>query len=78
VDQLTWGQVDSDSARGGWRYGWNNNEADNSACQWSAMSLIAAGEHFGLKVPAFVKSENRIWLSNSFDGNHYGYSARGD
>ena len=41
VDMYAWGQVDSGSAAGGWRYSWNY-AADKSASQWAAIGMIAA------------------------------------
>lgn len=59
VDTIAWGQADTSSwARGGWRYGFNDQSGDNSACQWNAIGAIGAERVFGTIVPAWVKTEN--------------------
>ncbi len=73
VDMYAWGQTDSGTKRGGWRYSWNS-DADNSAAQWGAIGLLAAEENFGIRAPDFVRTENDIWLTNSSNGTLYGYS----
>lgn len=84
IDAYSWGQADGTSSpRGGWRYGLNDQSADNSACQWMAIGAIAAERIFGTTIPPFVKDQNRdYWLAQSqyldgsfagFDG-HLGYS----
>ncbi|MCC6406160.1 MAG: PKD domain-containing protein [Planctomycetes bacterium] len=67
IDTIAWGQADTASwYRGGWRYGWNDQSADNSACQWNSIGTIGAERVFGSIVPAFVKSENlNYWIPNS-------------
>ena len=83
IDAYAWGQVDSSSYRGGWRYSWNS-QADNSACQWAAIGILAARDLWGATVPAFVYSENLIWLSASQTpvppsaATGYGYTGRGE
>jgi len=73
VDAFAWGQGDSGSARGGWRYNWGN-EADSSACQWAAIGMIGAEDNFGVWVPDFCKSENNnYWLRYSYNGTTFGY-----
>ncbi|MGA1840943.1 MAG: PKD domain-containing protein [bacterium] len=77
VDMYAWGQVDSGSARGGWRYSWNS-AADNSACQWAAIGMIAAEDNFGILIPQWVKDENDIWLNYSYNGTGFGYTGAGN
>jgi hypothetical protein len=74
VDMYAWGQVDSGSAAGGWRYSWNS-QADNSASQWAAIGMIAAERHFGCTVPQWVKDRNDSWLNNSYNSaGYFGYT----
>jgi len=77
VDSYAWGQTDSGGSRGGWRYSWNSS-ADNSVCGWAAVGMIAAEDVWGLAPPPFVKTENDIWLTTSYDGTGFGYSGRGN
>ena len=78
ADTFAWGQGDSGAARGGWRYNWGN-EADNSACQWAAIGMIAAEDNFGIWIPDFVKTENNdYWLQYSYDGTGFGYTSAGN
>ena len=83
VDMYAWGQDDSGSDRGGWRYGWNS-DSDNSACQWAAIGILPARDLFGATVPQFVIDENLDWLSASqtpappTDATGYGYTGRGE
>jgi hypothetical protein len=80
LDTYSYGQADTASFyRGGWRYGWNTQDADNSACQWWAIGGIAAERVFGLTVPQFVKDENlNFWIPQSqyFDGTNAGTDGR--
>jgi hypothetical protein len=64
VDSYAYGQYDYGSNRGGWRYSWNQGP-DNSACQWAAIGILAAERVFGCTVPAWVKTQNLIWLNYS-------------
>ena len=85
VDSYAYGQYDSGSARGGWRYSWNSFP-DNSAAQWGAIGMIPAERLWGaavigpggIIVPDWVKTENMVWLnySNSTDGG-FGYMGKG-
>jgi PKD repeat protein len=78
VDMYAWGQDDSGSDRGGWRYDWQSG-ADNSACQWAAIGMLAAEDNFGVNVPQFVKQENNnYWLWYSYDGTGFGYTGPGN
>jgi RHS repeat-associated protein len=74
ADMYSWGQVDAGWPRGGWRYGWNG-DADNSAAQWGAIGLIPAERLWGITVPEFVKTENRVWTDYSYwSGGGFGYT----
>lgn len=64
-DMYAWGQDDSGSDRGGWRYSWNY-DSDNSACQWAAIGMIPAERTWGCTVPNFVKEQNDGWLNYSY------------
>lgn len=76
VDMYAWGQYDSASVGGGWRYSWNTHP-DNSAAQWGAIGMLAAEEIFGLSIPQWVKDRNNVWLNYSYDGTGFGYTSRG-
>lgn len=77
VDMYAWGQDDSGSDMGGWRYNWNY-DSDNSASQWGAIGMIAAESHFGCTVPNWVKERNNSWLNASYGGTGFGYTGRGN
>ncbi|MCP3950789.1 MAG: PKD domain-containing protein, partial [Desulfobacterales bacterium] len=77
VDMYAYGQVESGGSRGGWRYSWHSG-ADNSACQWAAIGMLAAEDNFGINIPQFVKDENDIWLDYSYNGTGFGYSSAGN
>jgi len=57
VDFFTWGQVDSGTGRGGWRYYANYGGSDMSTAQWPPLGMIAAEENMGSTVPQFVRDE---------------------
>ena len=78
-DMYAWGQKDSGSDRGGWRYSWNS-DSDNSVSQWAAIGMIPAEDKWGCTVPQWVKDYNNVWLSYSFNasGKYFGYSYYGD
>ncbi len=77
-DAFAWGQVDTGTARGGWRYSWNSG-ADNSASQWAAIGVIPTEDNFGIWIPDFVKTENNsFWLEYSYNGTGFGYSSSGN
>jgi hypothetical protein len=61
VDWAAFGQVDSGSGRGGWRYYANYGNSDNSTAQWPVLGLVAA-EQWGIFAPQFVKDELNIWI----------------
>jgi RHS repeat-associated protein len=76
VDMYAWGQADSGSDIGGWRYSWNV-DSDNSAAQWAAIGMIAAESHFGCNVPQWVKDRNNTWLNYSDSSSGFGYEGSG-
>jgi hypothetical protein len=74
LDMYAWGQSESGTARGGWRYSFNA-DSDNSTSQWWAIGGIAAERVFHSTIPQFVKDENlNFWLAYSqfLDGTHAG------
>ena len=74
-DMYAYGQVDSGNARGGWQYSWNYR-SDNSAAQWAAIGMIPAQQApWNCTVPNWVKTENEIWLSYSYNSGHFGYTS---
>ncbi|MDF1552331.1 MAG: PKD domain-containing protein, partial [Deferrisomatales bacterium] len=77
MDTYAWGQVDSGAHRGGWRYNWNS-DADNSACQWAAIGMLAVQDNFGINIPQFVHDENDVWLTTSYNGTGFGYTVAGN
>ena len=76
VDQYAWGQYDSASVGGGWRYSWNQHP-DNSAAQWGAIGVLALKQVFGLDLPQWAKDSNNVWLNYSFGGAGFGYTGAG-
>jgi hypothetical protein len=59
VDVIAWGQGNSGTYYGGWRYTWNyGGDSDNSANQWNAIGLLGAERQFGIPIPSFVKQAN--------------------
>jgi len=83
IDAYAWGQHDSSSVGGGWRYSWNQH-GDNSACQWAAIGVLALKQVFGLDFPQWVKDRNDHWLTYShqvFSGGvqgGFGYTGVGN
>ncbi len=76
VDMYCWGQYDG-SCGGGWRYGWND-WPDNSASQWASVGLLAAERYWGLAVPSWAKSWNKVWCQYSKGSTGFGYTGSGD
>jgi len=76
VDMYAWGQCDSGSYRGGWRYTFDSSDADNSACQWAAIGMMAAEDNFDIYIPEFVKKYNDRWLTFSYDGSGFRYNTK--
>jgi hypothetical protein len=60
---------------GGWRYGCNSGDSDNSVSQWPVIGMESAEVNFGsygLIVPQFVKNELDHWIDfiqNDVDGD---------
>jgi len=82
VEYIAWAQHDGTgdpNGRGGWRYGPNDWDSDNSVSQWPVLGLIVA-EGFGCTVPGFVRSELDYWIDyiqNDASGGS-GYTAPTD
>lgn len=80
IDFFAWGQVDSGSGRGGWRYYANYSDADMSTTQWPPLGMKIARDEMGCTVPAFVGTELVLFLnatqSNDQDNDNgaFGYS----
>jgi len=68
VDYMAWAQADEDCGphRGGWRYGADECDSDNSNSGYATLGLgfAAAAPPFGfeLTVPDFVKNELSLWI----------------
>jgi len=70
VDYMAWAQADEgcgdDDHRGGWRYGGNDCNSDNSNSGYATLGLGFAQYPppygFGLTVPQWVKDELSIWI----------------
>ncbi len=84
VDYMAFGQCDSGSGRGGWRYS-PNSGADNS-CAGFAVSGLGYAESprygFNCTIPQFVKDELKIWIDyiqtdGGADDGGSGYTAPG-
>lgn len=63
VDFFAWGQVDSGSGRGGWRYYANYGGSDMSTTQWPPLGMLAAEQNMGATVPQFVRDELVYFLN---------------
>ena len=80
VDFFAYGQVDSVSGRGGWRYYANFFGSDMSTTQWPPLGMLAAEENMGSTVPPFVRSELIYFLDYTqhtacdFNNGGFGYS----
>lgn len=79
VDAYAWGQTNTGSYYGGWRYNWNYGHSDNSTNQWAAIGLIAAEREFGATVPPWVKtanvnSVNLTQLTSGSQAGQFGYT----
>jgi PKD repeat protein len=77
LDAYAWGQSESGGARGGWRYNWNA-DSDNSVAQWAAIGMLAAEEVWDIVAPQWVKDENDVWLTASYNGTGFGYAGPGN
>ena len=86
VDFFAWGQVDSGSGRGGWRYYANYPGSDMSTTQWPPLAMIAAElappTGMGSTVPQFVRDELIHFLDytqhTACDNNNGGFGYSGD
>ncbi len=79
VDYIAYAQKEGTSgAAGGWRYGPNYYNSDNSVTQWPILGLIAAeGAPWNISAPQWVKDRAKIWLAydqNTSGGYGYHYS----
>jgi hypothetical protein len=83
-DFWAWGQVDSGTGRGGWRYYANYNGSDMSTAQWPPLGMLAAEQNMGCIVPQFVRDELVYFLTYTQylgldnDNGAFGYSYTGD
>jgi len=74
ADTIFWGQTDDPGVKGGgWRYGWNAQEQDNSAAQWSALGLWPPEKLLGIRTPDWVRAQLRRWLDYSNTSGFFGY-----
>ena len=81
-DIYAWGQQDTGTYRGGWRYNWNFGSSDNSISQWAAIGMIPAQlPPWNCNVPQWVKTNNNnnwtwysysTWASGLYGG--FGYT----
>lgn len=62
IDYFAFGQNESGTARGGWRYYANSGDSDNSTAQWPVVSMVYA-ERLGIHAPQFVKDELDVWVN---------------
>ena len=64
VDWFSYCQTDLSHGvyRGGWRYGCNSGDSDNSVSQWPVIGMESAAVNFGTTVPQFVKDELSMWI----------------
>jgi hypothetical protein len=60
VDYFAYGQNESGTARGGWRYYSNYGSSDQSTTQWPVITALFASK-MGVTMPDFVKDELAIW-----------------
>jgi hypothetical protein len=90
VDYIAWAQTDSDAGdyRGGWRYGPNAGDSDNSVTGYVVLGLVYAESPppfgFGITIPAFVKTELNYWINyiqnhdvtdvDNYGGSGYDYN----
>jgi len=73
VDYFAYGQSDSGTARGGWRYYADYNQSDNSTAQWPVIGMLFA-QKMGVQTPQFVKDELKHWIAyiqNANGGSGY-------
>ncbi|MBP8283363.1 MAG: hypothetical protein KAX46_05550, partial [Chromatiaceae bacterium] len=73
IDYFAFGQNDSGTGRGGWRYSANSGLSDNSTAQWPVIAALFASEP-GVAAPSFVKDEMAYWIEyiqNANGGSGY-------
>ena len=73
IDYFAFGQNDSGTGRGGWRYWANSGLSDNSTAQWPVIAALFASEP-GVAAPSFVKDEMAYWIEyiqNANGGSGY-------
>ena len=73
LDYFAFGQNDSGTGRGGWRYYANSGLSDNSTAQWPVIAMLFASE-LGVNPAAFVKDELAVWIEyiqNANGGSGY-------
>ena len=73
LDYFAFGQNDSGTGRGGWRYWANYSNSDNSTAQWPVIAMLFASES-GVNPAAFVKDELAWWteyIQNANGGSGY-------
>ncbi|HUU84857.1 MAG TPA: hypothetical protein VM243_15255, partial [Phycisphaerae bacterium] len=63
VDYLAYGQNDSSSSRGGWRFQANTPPSGNENSPWACQAMMAVEQEWGLIVPQFVKDELVYWIA---------------
>ncbi len=63
IDWFAYGQSDSGTARGGWRYYADYNQSDNSTAQWGAIAGLYATE-MGVTAQQGVKDELDYWIDH--------------
>lgn len=61
IDWFAYGQSDSGTARGGWRYYADYNQSDNSTAQWGAIAGLYATK-MGVTAQTGVKNELDYWI----------------
>lgn len=49
--------------RGGWHYGFQAGDSDNSTSQWPVVGLIFANTKMGIPIPASIPSELSYWTT---------------
>lgn len=77
VDFFAYGQDDSGTGRGGWRYYANYGDSDMSTTQWPPLGMLAAKENMGSTIPQFVRDELILFLdytqNNELNENNGGF-----
>jgi hypothetical protein len=71
--------ADAAQGAGGWRYGPNYGDSDNSVTQWPALALAEAKTRWSIDVNPKVKEMLDLWLAYSQNDNGgFGYTAPAD